>query len=638
MSGILLVSLDPELTKLAKNIRNEIKVDFDIMELAVSTETPDEMVDVTLSESVKVIVARGGVVRYVREKYPIPIVEITFSFSNILNSIHEVVSKGAKKIALVSNSLIQTDNITFENIGGIKYSVKTFNSYLSYVDRKNVEHSIMKLIENGEIDALIRGNLEIPSAEKTGIIVSVLKSSEKEIKRALLEALSVVNNLKNAEKKNIEFETIINQTERCIITINNNNIIQNCNIASQRIFAKSINEILGQNINTLIPLETLITIRSEEKAKEGVVFDYQGVKLVAYSSSINVDGSQEGIIITVDRVSDIFDKELTIRKGMNTKPGLVARYTFKDLLGSSKIMHELLVKATRYAKSNEIILITGETGTGKELFAQSMHNASNFYKGPFVSVNCASLHDNLLESELFGYEEGAFTGALKGGKKGLFETAHRGTIFLDEISKTTPNFQANLLRVLQERQVRRIGGSTNIPIDVRIICSTNKDLEGEVKKGSFLEDLYYRISVLDIEVPPLRKRKEDILSLIIFFIKQECATQDITIWWKDDDIFKPFLQYNWPGNIRQLENIAKRIVISHGHGELTKDFINNILQKEYRVKTNGIITLEVRSSIKEMEKQMYEQLYQFYEGNKSRICQELDISRATLWRKLNKNE
>ncbi len=637
MSGILLVSLDPELTMLARKVRDEIKVDFDIMELFVSTETPDEMVDVSLSDDVKVIVARGGVVRYVREKYTIPVVEITFNFSNILNSIHEVVSKGAKKIALVSNSLIQTDNVTFDNIGGIKYSVKSFNSYLSYRDRQNVKNSIMKLIEDGEIDALIRGNLYIPSVEKTGIVVSVLKSSEKEIKRALLEASTVVNNIKNVEKKNIEFETIINQTERGIITINNENVVQNCNIAIQRIFDRNINQLLGKNINTLIPLETLNTISREEKAKEGVVFDYQGVKLVVYGSSIHVDGIQEGRIITVDKVSDIFDKELTIRKGINTNPGLVARYTFKDLLGNSKTMHELIVKATRYAKSNEIILITGETGTGKELFAQSIHNASSYYRGPFVSVNCASLSDNLLESELFGYEEGAFTGALKGGKKGLFETAHNGTIFLDEISKTTLNFQANLLRVLEERQIRRIGGSTNIPVAVRIICSTNKDLKEEVNAGTFFEDLYYRISVLDLEIPPLRERKEDILPLINFFIKQECSNQDITIWWKDDNLFKQLIEYNWPGNIRQLENIAKRIVISHGHGELTKEFVNNILKKEYHVKSKGAITLDVSSSIKEMEKQMFEQLYLYYEENKDQLCEELNISRSTLWRKLKKN-
>lgn len=205
--------------------------------------------------------------------------------------------------------------------------------------------------------------------------------------------------------------------------------------------------------------------------------------------------------------------------------GHVAKYTFDDILFQSSEIKRTIETAQRYSEVDSNILIIGETGTGKEIFAQSIHNHSNRKNNPFVAINCAALPENLLESELFGYAEGAFTGAMKGGKQGFFELAHRGTIFLDEIGEISPKMQSRSLRVLQEREIMRIGDDKVIPVDVRILSATNKDLMQMVKSNDFREDLYYRLSVLDLVLPPLRERREDIPLLVNAFIQKGLSDQ-----------------------------------------------------------------------------------------------------------------
>ena len=214
-----------------------------------------------------------------------------------------------------------------------------------------------------------------------------------------------------------------------------------------------------------------------------------GKKIVIHHIPIYIDSIFQGSVGIYQEISKIQNMELNIRKRLNDR-GLTAKNTFDDFVTTNTEMNQVVTEARSYAQSEATILLYGETGTGKELFAQSIHNASKRNKGPFVSVNCAALSENLLESELFGYVEGAFTGAIKGGRPGLFELAHGGSLFLDEIGEISLPFQAKLLRVLQEKEVRRIGGDRIIPIDVRVICATNKPLFDLTKEGSFREDLY----------------------------------------------------------------------------------------------------------------------------------------------------
>ena len=224
-------------------------------------------------------------------------------------------------------------------------------------------------------------------------------------------------------------------------------------------------------------------------------------------------------------------------------------------------MEAVISQAVKFSYSDSNILIHGETGTGKELFAQSIHNSSRRRKGPFVAINCAALPENLLESELFGYVEGAFTGASKGGKMGFFEIAHKGTIFLDEIGDISPKLQSRLLRVIQEREIIRLGNDTVIPIDVRVICATNRDLKKEVARGSFREDLLYRLDVLELNLPPLRKRKQDILYLADRMVRFEHERTGSRLEAISQEGRELLMRYGWPGNVREMRNFCERICI-----------------------------------------------------------------------------
>ncbi|TCS81377.1 sigma-54 interaction domain-containing protein [Pectinatus cerevisiiphilus] len=243
-----------------------------------------------------------------------------------------------------------------------------------------------------------------------------------------------------------------------------------------------------------------------------------------------------------------------------TKKGNIAVYTFDKILGKSKVLSQVITRAQKMAKSNSPILIQGESGTGKELIAQSIHNASSYCKGPFVAVNFASLSESLLESELFGYVPGAFTGAKRDGAIGLFEEATHGTLFLDEIGDAPLSFQVKLLRALQEKQIRRVGGSRTIPINVRVIAATNQDLVKMINKGLFRKDLYYRLNVLPIEMPSLRDRGTDIMLLAKTFYQRQAMEHDTLIISPEfyfNSIIPYLLHYDWPGNIRELENTVE---------------------------------------------------------------------------------
>lgn len=263
---------------------------------------------------------------------------------------------------------------------------------------------------------------------------------------------------------------------------------------------------------------------------------------------LRIGSTQIGYYVTLQDEAEIKDMEISLNKKLIEK-GLFAKYTFNDIRRSCPVMTEAVELAKKAAVTEYNILITGESGTGKELFAQSIHNYSNRKDKPFIGVNCAAIPESLLESELFGYEEGAFTGASKKGKIGYFEQANHGTIFLDEIGDISPKLQVRLLRVLQERQVMRIGSDRVINVDLRIIAATNRDLKKEVEKGTFRSDLYYRLNTLHIVVPPLRERKEDILLLFKWFLKDDY----VRISQKDRNLL---LGYSWPGNVRELENCA----------------------------------------------------------------------------------
>ena len=315
--------------------------------------------------------------------------------------------------------------------------------------------------------------------------------------------------------------------------------------------------------------------------------------------------------------------------------GLKAKYDFTDMIAVDSQSLQMIEVAKRYARSQGTILIRGETGTGKEVLASSIHNESPRQAGPFVALNCATLSENLIESELFGYEKGAFTGASTSGKKGLFELAHRGTIFLDEIGELPLNLQAKLLRVLQEREIMRLGGDRVIPIDVRVLAATNRDLRQMMRDGSFREDLFYRLALLELELLPLRERTADIIPLFINFLNSHMRKNRLRLYWEDASVFTPLLGYEWPGNIRELENLAERVVLLSEQNEIDQQLILSLMREKRPAVSGDAVLLPVTNDLRVVERAYLENLLARFGGSKTALCGYLGISRPTLWRKLN---
>ena len=333
-------------------------------------------------------------------------------------------------------------------------------------------------------------------------------------------------------------------------------------------------------------------------------------------------------MVTFQDVTQIQQVEIQIRKKMTDK-GLNAHYHFNDIIHESPEIDYVIEKAKKFASVSSNILIEGETGTGKELFAQSIHNASTRCNGPFVAVNCAALPENLLESELFGYEPGAFSGASKNGKAGLFELAHKGTIFLDEIGEIPTALQAKLLRVLQEKEIRRIGSSRLQPVDVRVISATNINIEEKIREGRFRADLYYRLNLLDITIPPLRERSGDIQEMVDFYLTRFACEMGKPIPKLSQESAQCLINYQWPGNVRELRNICERLVVLSDSQEIGLKEIQML--KIFRPGEN---TAPAGQKTARSQPPEPEDLYSSLKPRKKKqdIARELGVSRTTLWR------
>ncbi len=309
---------------------------------------------------------------------------------------------------------------------------------------------------------------------------------------------------------------------------------------------------------------------------------------------------------------------------------LRARNRYDRIIGKSQKMVELMDTVSQVAPTKASVLITGESGVGKELVADAIHELSNRSKGPFVKVHCAALTASLLESELFGHEKGSFTGAVK-EKKGRFELADGGTIFLDEIGEIDAQTQVKLLRVLQERQFERVGGEKLISVDVRIVCATNRDLPKEIEKGNFREDLYYRLNVVHLDVPPLRERKDDIPLLMTSFLQQFNQENGRSIEAFSNQARRALLAYEWPGNIRELRNCIESAVVL---ARTTVIEVEDLPSHIGKAQNTGSVSLEVGITLAEAEKQLIISTLAMCAGNKTKAAEILGIGRKTLHRKL----
>ncbi|MDR3572579.1 MAG: sigma 54-interacting transcriptional regulator [Anaerolineaceae bacterium] len=404
---------------------------------------------------------------------------------------------------------------------------------------------ITTLVEILDKLCLLDEQANLLSANYIRDIINLIKSSRQ---------MAVSNNkIKN------QLQTIINTVHDGIIATDDRKRISVFNPIAEELLGLRAEDAIGKKTNAITD-KNILQIFNDEPEKTESFITVNSHHIVVNAADIPQDSQQSGRVYTFKDISEIQRLEEELRRKLVNHQN-VARYTLGQIQGESEVIKATLAIARKMAASHSPILIQGESGTGKELLAQGIHNTSPRKNGPFVAVNFAALTESLLESELFGYDEGSFTGARRGGLAGLFEQAHKGTIFLDEIGDAPLPFQVKILRVLQEKQVRRIGSSRITPIDVRVIAATNRDLKNSIAKGLFRQDLYYRLNVLPIRIPPLRHRKQDILLLANVFYNQYFNKKPAQAAEEYFSLVAPYLlAYNWPGNIRELQNVLEYLI------------------------------------------------------------------------------
>ena len=467
----------------------------------------------------------------------------------------------------------------------------------------------------------------------------IIKDNAKDLTNFLGKMADLISNKLKAQIKTEELELekkkleiLLNSMNKAVVSIDKEGNIDKYNVKFKEIFNMKDDNIEGENIFQLLDFIKKPSTNDFKKYKTGVFYYKENsinLKGIYNVSEIAVKNKLKGYVIDFIENKDAIKNYNKINKDY--------KITLDNIISESEIMEHTKQKALIASKSNSTVLITGESGTGKELFARAIHNHSDRADNTFVTVNCAAIPDNLLESELFGYEEGAFTGAKKGGKLGKFEIAHKGTIFLDEIGDMSLHLQGKLLRVLQERELDKIGGKSNILIDVRVIAATNKNLVELVEKGQFREDLYYRLNVIPITLPALRQRKNDIPLLIDYMIKEYAHKLNKDVIGIEDDAKKTLIDYSWPGNVRELQNVIEYSINMSNSSLLNLDIIpNNIKSKYYDEKSNKCEEIRTLEDLEKEEISKALNKFKHYKKDKELVAKSLGISRATLYRKLEK--
>ncbi|GKH50120.1 sigma-54-dependent Fis family transcriptional regulator [Eubacteriales bacterium] len=587
-----------------------------------------------VEEGARIIISRGGVANLLRGFLTIPVVAVEYRYGDFAQAI-ENASKISKKIAIVSfNQGIHAALRVEQYLGqGLKL--------IQIDDFSRFDQTMLQLCEEG-IEVVIGGHSAQTFARKHGLQSVPIMTDPHAIETAIEEARHTLTALYQYESKMQTILAIINCAPCGIISINREGRITNLNTIAQEILGLGAQPVDGMHYNTVLPFPEIIESALAGRSFFRRVAEYRENFLAVNCVPVLVDGTAEGAVISLQGAHEIQIMEGKIRKQI-LSGGHVAKNTLKSIIGGSEALRQAKKMAFTYASVDGTVLITGETGTGKELFAQSIHNASPRQKEPFVAVNCAALPEALLESELFGYERGAFTGARSGGKSGFFEIAHGGTIFLDEIGELPVALQARLLRVLQEKEIVRVGGEKVIPIDVRVLAATNRNLLDEVAKGNFRADLYYRLSVLVLQIPPLRARGGDIRELAEYFIGQFSNKYTRGIRSIREDALALLESMSFPGNVRELANLAERAVVLCQSADLCAEDIRSALVGDPKTPPESSAVPACLPQLREAdrllllpaEEQRRRITHAFEEagGSQQLAAEILGISRTTLWRK-----
>ncbi|WP_407313997.1 sigma 54-interacting transcriptional regulator [Desulfosporosinus sp. SB140] len=662
-SRILFIAPYAELAEEAKKTVAELKKPCQVIMADMSDGA--EAAKKALNDGVEVIISRGATASLIRQAVNIPVVEVEVTGYDILRALFPLRDKEGPFGIIGFPTVIKGCQTVAEMIG-LKFHI---------CELQEDDESLQSIneAEFAQTKIIVGDTIAVRYSEVLHRPVHLIKSGPESITTAILQAEHLIEALEKDRAKTALSTVILNAVHEGVITIDKNETILNLNTEAQKMLGLSLG-ILGQCAKTVFHSQLLKGINSKKLL--GHPEKINGQDLVINLYPILDRGVHLGTVITLQNTLEIQQAEYNIRRKLHDK-GLVAKFSLDDFVGNSELVRLVLDQAHKYAQTDSSILIQGESGTGKELLAQGIHQVSLRKNGPFVAINCAALPENLLESELFGYEEGAFTGARKGGKAGLFELAHKGTLFLDEVGELPLHVQARLLRILQEKEVMRVGGDRVIPVDVRLISATHRKLNEAVERNEFRADLFYRLHVLGLLVPPLRERKGDIRLLMNLFLSELSPKLGKPELNYSEEVYQAFEKYHWPGNVRELRNCVEKLIVLAETETIqpeslvvisfvaqNKDEFANLLHladKTYAdsPKSDHLLqksknfcaanlpqesaeirefqeegpVVSIQGSLNEIEKRVIEKVVTLENQNLSRAAKRLGIDRSTLWRK-----
>ncbi|MGB4440287.1 MAG: sigma 54-interacting transcriptional regulator [Sedimentibacter sp.] len=614
---------------------NDIKEDKIIIDILDPDEI-DEQGKNLEKKGAKAIIARSGAYRHTIGKVSVPVIQMKMYSQDILHAIM-VAGKTKKDIVLVLSDLDKFNMEDWKDIIHSKIIIEIFYSV------EEIESVIAKYKNKKSEIVIVGGGIPCKIADNYNLDYSNITISDESIHDVVSQARYIIDNLYEQKYRNNVLKTILDGVHDAVLAIDKEGKIILYNERANKLLKKDSEVVLNQALLDIFPeLSIMMEVLTNKINKYNEIINLKRIVVTANIALIDMDGQVFGALCSFQDITKLQNLEKKIRYELNKK-GLVANYKFEDITAYDPIMKETLAKAVKIGMSDSTAILYGESGTGKEMIAQSIHNLSNRSREPFVAINCAALTESLLESELFGYEEGAFTGARKGGKPGLFELAHGGTIFLDEINSVPLNLQTKLLRILEEREVMRIGSDYVIPLNVRILAAANESLKNKIKNGSFRSDLFYRLNVLNLKIPPLRNRKKDIIPIFKSYLCEYAQSSDMPD--VNNQLEDKLMSYSWPGNVRELRNIAQRFSI---FGEIDFDDMDifdedNELnyecateksseQSDREIKNNTVIDLKEIDKFVELKiiNMLVEQGM-----SKNEIAKKLGISRSSLWKKTN---
>jgi len=631
--------------------RIEFFAENDPEQLLINTKGLDDALPVAMEmvrSGVEIIISRRGTAYLLRENLRVPVLSFPHRSFDIITCLKEASSQGRKVLLPVFRQELGSVGI-LEDLLDIELIQKVYEDKIS----------LQKIITTSQMEGcevVVGGDVTQKIAENVGLKFIEIRTSDEDIAATIEDAKSIAMSARDQKATSQRYRSIIDATSDGIIAMNEKGLITTINSKAASILKVEEDEAVAREITQYIDKFPIDDVLGTQKVIIDQLTEIDRERYVFNCQPIVMEDHVIGAVTTLRGIGNVMRSEQVVRRSLSK--GHVAKYRLSSLIYESPQMKQVVNIGRQYAATDSTILITGETGTGKEIFVHGIHSLSKRSKQPFVSINCAALPEQLLESELFGYEEGAFTGSKKGGKAGRFEIAHKGTIFLDEIDSTPEPVQTRLLRVLQEKEVMRLGGDRILPVDVRIIAAAGRDLRYAVQEGKFRADLYFRLNVLRLEIPPLRQRHEDIPLLLDFFIHLFSKRHKFSPINLPPEYMERLIDYSWPGNVRQLRNFAERLVMNSSFGNRQEAL--NILQHELfqfsppiessqpnetpqiekvmEEESTQLPPADLRSKLKRQtivnEKEIIEEALKKSRFQKNKAAEILGISRTTLWRKL----